>query len=141
MSSPAAAPVRVRDTDGPAVLQHGAMSGTGRVSPSGRSPALSRPFPASGAAKGHGCRPSGEKASLRFLHEQQCEQAGYRFPWREEEAACLPDYARERILRLMLDLCAQRHDGTRARGLTASLPANHFTNVEDALLHTAERDA
>lgn len=86
-------------------------------------------------------RPSGEEDVLRLLQEQQCAQARYRFPMRAEEAACLPDYARERILRLLIDLRAQENDGLRVRSLAASLPSGCFENVENALLHTAERDA
>lgn len=82
---------------------------------------------------------SGEEEVLRTLDEQQCEQAGYRFPMREEEAACLPAYARERILRLMIDLCAQLNDGVRVRSLAASLPGRRFDNVEKALERTAQK--
>lgn len=84
---------------------------------------------------------SGEEEVLHVLQERQCGQARYRFPMREEEAVCLPDYARERILRLLIDLCAQQGDGARVRSLAASLPAGRFENVEKALLHTAEREA
>lgn len=53
----------------------------------------------------------GEEETLRILYERQCAQARYIFPMRDEEAVCLPAYARERILRLMIDLCAQQNDG------------------------------
>lgn len=86
-------------------------------------------------------QPPGEAEVLRILHEQQCGQARYRFPMREDEASCLPDYARERILRLMIDLCAQRNDGSRVRSLAASLAGNHFDNVEKALRQTTEKEA
>lgn len=86
-------------------------------------------------------KPSGEEEVLRILYDQQCAQAQYRFPMREEEAGCLPAYARERILRLMIDLCAQQKDGARVRTLAASLPGeNRFENVEKALLQTIEKE-
>ncbi len=85
-------------------------------------------------------KPSGEEAALQTLYEQQCAKAQYRFPMREEEAACLPDYARERVLRLMIDLYAQQKDGARVRGLAASLPGKHFDNLERALRETAEKE-
>lgn len=84
--------------------------------------------------------PPGEEDALRILHEQQCAQARYRFPMREEEAVSLPEYARERILRLMIDLCARRHDGARVRSLSASLPGKRFDNVEKALEQTAKKE-
>lgn len=85
-------------------------------------------------------KPSGEEEALHILHERQCAQAEYRFPMQEEEAACLPDYARERILRLMIDLCARQHDGIRVRSLSASLPGKRFANVEKALEQTAKKE-
>ena len=84
--------------------------------------------------------PTGDEEALRILYERQCGQAEYRFPMRAEEAACLPDYARERILRLLIDLCARRNDGARGRSLAASLPGRRFDNVEKALMHTAEKE-
>lgn len=84
-------------------------------------------------------KPSGDEDVLHVLYERQCGQAQYRFPMREEEALCLPDYARERILRLLIDLCAQQGDGARVRSLTASLRRKCFANVENALLQTAEK--
>lgn len=91
------------------------------------------------AGKKEQTKPSGEEEVLHVLHERQCRQAQYRFPMREEEAVCLPDYARERILRLLIDLCAQQDDGTRVRSLAASLRGKRFDNVEKALLQTAEK--
>lgn len=82
---------------------------------------------------------SGEEDVLLILRERQCTQARYRFPMREEEALYLPDYARERILRLLIDLCAQQGDGARVRNLAASLRGKCFTNVENALLQTTEK--
>lgn len=80
---------------------------------------------------------SGEEEALRILYERQCAQARYIFPMRDEEAVRLPAYARERILRLMIDLCAQQNDGARVRSLAASLPGKRFENVEKALLQTS----
>lgn len=85
-------------------------------------------------------KPSGEEETLKTLYEQQCAGAQYRFPMREEEAVCLPAYARERILRLMIDLCAQQNDGARVRALAASLSGKRFENVEKALLQTSEKE-
>lgn len=84
--------------------------------------------------------PFGEEETLRILYERQCAQARYRFPMREEEAACLPAYARERVLRLLIDLCARQKDGARVRSLAASLPGKRFENLEKALLETAEKE-
>lgn len=88
-------------------------------------------------SRGEQLRISGAEEALDILRECQCERAEYRFPMRMEEAACLPDYARERILRLMIDICAQLGDGTRVRSLAASLSGKHFANVEKALRQTA----
>ncbi len=77
-------------------------------------------------------QPTGEEEVLQILCEQQCARAEYRFPMQEEEAVCLPAYARERILRLMIDLCARQKDGARVRTLAASLPGNGFENVARA---------
>lgn len=86
-------------------------------------------------------KPTGDEEALRILYECQCARAGYRFPMRMEEAACLPDYARERILRLMITLCARLGDAARVRSLAASLPGKHFDDVEKALAETAERES
>ncbi|OUO44598.1 hypothetical protein [Flavonifractor sp. An306] len=85
-------------------------------------------------------KPSGEAEVLRILYERQCAQAQYRFPMREAEAVCLPAYARERILRLMIDLCAQLNDGARVRTLVASLQGKRFENVEKALRQISEKE-
>lgn len=85
-------------------------------------------------------KPSGEEETLQVLYKQQCEQAAYRFPMKAEEPICLPAYARERILRLMIDICVQQNDTARAKALAASLPGNHLENVENALLHTTEKE-
>lgn len=85
-------------------------------------------------------KPSGEEETLRILYEKQCEQAGYRFPMREEEAACLPAYARERVLRVLIDLCARQKDGARVRSLAASLAGKSFANLEKALRETAKKE-
>ena len=53
----------------------------------------------------------------------------------------MPAYARERILRLMIDLCARQKDGARVRTLSASLPGNGFENVARALRQTIERES
>ncbi len=90
--------------------------------------------------KGNPEKPSGEEEVLQILYEQQCAQAQYRFPMREEEAICLPAYARQRILRLMIDLCARQNDGARVKSLAASLSGNHFENVEKALLQASEKE-
>lgn len=86
-------------------------------------------------------KPTGDEETLRILYECQCARAGYCFPMRMEEAACLPDYARERILRLMITLCARLGDAARVRSLAASLPGKHFDDVEKALTETAERES
>lgn len=91
------------------------------------------------AGKKEQTKAAGEEDALHVLQERQCEQAQYRFPMREEEALYLPDYARERILRLLIDLCAQQGDGARVRSLAASLRGKRFANVENALLQTAEK--
>ena len=85
-------------------------------------------------------KPSIEAEVLRILYERQCTQAQYRFPMREAEAVCLPAYARERILRLMIDLCAQLNDGARVRTLVASLQGKRFENVEKALRQISEKE-
>lgn len=85
-------------------------------------------------------KPSGEEDVLQNLYEQQCVSAVYCFPMREEECIYLPAYARERILRLMIDLGAQQNDGARVRALTASLPGKYFKNVENALLRISEKE-
>ena len=85
-------------------------------------------------------KPSGEEETLRILYEKQCEQAGDRFPMREEEAACLPAYARERVLRVLIDLCARQKDGARVRSLAASLAGKSFANLEKALRETAKKE-
>lgn len=76
-------------------------------------------------------KPSGEEETLRILYEKQCEQAGYRFPMREEAAACLPAYARERVLRVLIDLCARQKDGARVRSLAASLAGGADCNLRN----------
>lgn len=83
---------------------------------------------------------SGEEETLQILYGQQCSRAGYRFPMREEEAVFVPAYARERILRLMIDLCAKQNDGTRVKSLAASLPGKQFENVEKALLQASGKE-
>ena len=52
----------------------------------------------------------------------------------------MPAYARERILRLMIDLCAQLNDGARVRTLAASLQGKRFENVEKALRQISEKE-
>ena len=70
------------------------------------------------------------------LYQIQCKNANYIFPMREEEVEYLPTYARERILRLLIDLCAQQNDGARVKTLAASLPGKSFDNIAKALLQT-----
>lgn len=55
-------------------------------------------------------------------------------------APALPAYARERIIRLMIDLCAKQNDATRVKSLAASLPGKQFENVEKALIQTAGKE-
>lgn len=85
-------------------------------------------------------KPTGEEEILCILYQQQCTQAQYQFPMREEEATCLPVYARERILRLLIDLCAQQNDRGKVRALAAFLSGTCFKNVEKALLQTSEKE-
>lgn len=85
-------------------------------------------------------KPCGEEETLEILRQKQRTQAKYRFPMREEEAIYLPAYARERILRLLIDLCARQNDGARVKALAASLPGKHFENVEKALLQISEKE-
>lgn len=79
-------------------------------------------------------KPTGLEEVILHLYQQQCAQAQYIFPMTEEEVTYLPTYARERVLRLLIDLCAQQNDGIRVKTLTASLAGKHFENVEKALL-------
>lgn len=83
---------------------------------------------------------TGEEETMQILYGQQCDRGGYRFPMRDEEAVCLPAYARERIIRLMIDLCAKQNDGTRVKSLAASLLGKQFENVEKALLQTSGKE-
>lgn len=85
-------------------------------------------------------KPTGEEETMQILYGQQCTRGGYRFPMREEEALCVPAYARERIIRLMIDLCAKQNDATRVKSLAASLPGKQFENVEKALIQTAGKE-
>lgn len=85
-------------------------------------------------------KPTGEEQTILTLYQQQCAQAQYTFAMRQEEVEYLPTYARERILRLLIDLCAQQNDGARVRTLAASLPSKNFENINKALLQTSTKE-
>ena len=57
-----------------------------------------------------------------------------------EEAGLALACARERVLRVLIDLCARQKDGARVRSLAASLAGKSFANLEKALRETAKKE-
>lgn len=74
-----------------------------------------------------------KNATYRALMERQAAGRGYLFPLPESAPALAPEYARECVLRLLVDACAALGMWEQVRRLAAQLEPKGYVNVTKAL--------